>query len=181
VPRGPRVDARCRCEVRATRTYLEMISPADLRPARLADPTLHLDRLPVNDAARYRDLYAAVGAAYRWTDRLAWTDAEIAAHLSDPAIAVHVLGAGAHTAGYFELKRDADGAIEIAYFGLLPAAIGRGLGGHLLTLAVEEAWRAGAARVWLHTSTLDHPHALANYLKRGFTVKWREEYEVSPA
>ncbi len=34
-------------------------------------------------------------------------------------------------AGYYELRRDADGGVEIAYFGLLPEFIGRGLGGAL--------------------------------------------------
>ena len=44
-------------------------------------------------------------------------------------------------AGYYELRRDTEGGIEIAYFGLLPELIGRGLGGALLTSAIEEAWR----------------------------------------
>ena len=43
-------------------------------------------------------------------------------------------------AGYYELRRDTDGEDEIAYFGLLPEFIGRGLGGALLTSAIEEAW-----------------------------------------
>jgi hypothetical protein len=33
-------------------------------------------------------------------------------------------------------------------------------------------------RVWLHTCTLDHPAALANYLGRGFQVTRSEHYEV---
>ena len=40
-------------------------------------------------------------------------------------------------AGYFELQRDADDGIEIAYFGLFDEFTGRGLGGHLLTVAAE--------------------------------------------
>ena len=47
-------------------------------------------------------------------------------------------------AGYYELRRDKDGGVEIAYFGLLPEFIGRGLGGALLTSAIEEAWSAVA-------------------------------------
>jgi GNAT superfamily N-acetyltransferase len=67
-----------------------------------------------------------------------------------------------------------DGAVEIAYFGLLPEYFGRGWDGHLLTRAVETAWGLGASRVWLHTCTLDHPAALPNYLRRGFR-RVREE------
>jgi ribosomal protein S18 acetylase RimI-like enzyme len=164
--------------LRATRTFLEMTSPADLRPARIADPAVRLVAVETCEPAFYRQLYAAVGRAYRWTDRLPWSDARIAEHLSDPAQSLHVLYDGDRVAGYFELHRGADGRTEIAYFGLMPACIGRGLGKHLLTLAVECAWRDGASRVWLHTSTLDHPHALANYQARGFRVVRREEYEV---
>jgi hypothetical protein len=32
----------------------------------------------------------------------------------------------------------------------------------------------GARRVWVHTCSLDHPGALANYLARGFRV-FKEE------
>ena len=58
--------------------------------------------------------------------------------------------------------------VEVAYFGLLPRFIGQGLGGHLLTAAVERAWQRGAKRVWLHTCDLDHPAALPHYQARGF-------------
>ena len=82
-------------------------------------------------------------------------------------------------AGYFELRRDAAGDVEIAYFGLMHSYIGRGLGGHLLTIAVREAWALGPSRVWLHTSDLDHPAALPNYLARGFEFQKRESYIVT--
>ena len=79
-------------------------------------------------------------------------------------------------AGYFELRGDRVGGTEIAYFGLLPEFTGRGLGGYLLTVAVQRAWATGTERVWLHTNTLDHPAALPNYLKRGFRAFHSETY-----
>jgi GNAT superfamily N-acetyltransferase len=72
-------------------------------------------------------------------------------------------------AGYFELEKD-KGNVEIAYFGLLPQFIGQGIGGYLLTRAVEQAWQMSAERVWVHTYTLDHPNALSNYQARGFRI-----------
>jgi len=60
--------------------------------------------------------------------------------------------------------------VEIAYFGLVPQFIGRGLGGPLLTRTLEEAWKLGPNRVWVHTCTLDHVAALANYKARGMVV-----------
>ena len=50
--------------------------------------------------------------------------------------------------------------VEIAYFGLLPAFHGRGWGGALLEHALRRGFELGS-RVWVHTCTLDGPHALA--------------------
>ena len=60
--------------------------------------------------------------------------------------------------------------VEIETFGLLPEFTGKNLGGYALTLTIERAWRLtpSVRRVWLHTSSLDHPHALPNYHRRGF-------------
>lgn len=164
----------------ATRTYLQMSSPSALRPARVQTRGLSIVRDESGDPSLWRLLYTEVGRQYRWTDRLPWTDEEAAAYLADPAISLWVLRQGADVAGYFELKRYEDGAVEIVYFGLLPAYTGRGLGGHLLTEAVERAWSLGATRVWLHTCTFDHPSAIPNYLARGFTVFKTEQYEAAP-
>jgi hypothetical protein len=71
-----------------------------------------------------------------------------------------------------------DDSVEIAYFGLAPDAIGQGLGKHLLSYAVLDAWGMKPKRVWLHTCTLDHPAALPNYLARGFVPYRTETYRV---
>ena len=76
------------------------------------------------------------------------------------------------------MKRHDDDSTEIAYFGLLPEFLGRGLGKYLLTVAVREAWTGGACRVWLHTCTLDDKAALPNYVARGFRAFKRETYET---
>lgn len=153
----------------AVRTYLEMRDPAGLRAARVDGSNLRIERAYDCPPSFWRYLYTEVGREYGWIDRLPWSDDAIRAYLADPAVSLWVMWVRGTPAGYFELRRDHSGGIEIAYFGLLKQFIGRGLGGHLLTVAVEQAWAAGANRVWLHTNTLDHPAALPNYLKRGFT------------
>jgi len=162
--------------VEVVRTHLELRELAELRPARLPlEPVaLRLHR-PIR-AAEYRALYILVGERWLWRDRLIWTDAELDRYLSSSNIQVWTLNVGGATAGYFELRAPGDGAVEIAYFGLLPEYFGRGWGGHLLTRAVETAWTLGASRVWLHTCTLDHPAALPNYLRRGFQPVREESY-----
>lgn len=168
--------------MRVTRTYLELTSPGQFVPGfgHFADLQVARERAPT--PALYRMLYRTTGEAYHWRDRWDWTAAQIAAHLAQPEITLYVARRGASIAGWYELRRlPADGSVEIAYFGLFPDAIGRGLGKHLLSCAVRDSWALGATRVWLHTCTMDHPAALPNYLKRGFAAYRSEEYEVDSA
>ncbi|HEY7412356.1 MAG TPA: GNAT family N-acetyltransferase [Vicinamibacteria bacterium] len=158
-----------------TRTYLER-TEAPAGPAPAPPAGYRLERASGCPASFYRYLYAEVGRAHHWTDRLAWSDEQISAHLACPGVSLHVLGAQGVPAGYFELVRHDDGSVEIAYFGLLPGFLGRGLGRYLLEAAVARAFGEGTARVWLHTCTLDHPAALGNYLARGFRAFRQETY-----
>ncbi len=162
-----------------TRTYLEMTSPGDLRPASIAGPKPRIARLPDCTIDMFRFLYEEVGRAYRWTDRLSWNDEMVQGHLSTPGVSIWLLSWENQPAGYFELRAHDDDSVEIAYFGLLPDFIGRGWGKYLLTRAVQSAWQLNPRRVWLHTCTLDHPAALPNYLKRGFREVRQETYTVA--
>jgi GNAT superfamily N-acetyltransferase len=175
--------------MRATRTYLELRDPAALAPSHIERDGIRVDAIERCAPSFWRSLYQEVGGAYHWIDRLPWSDEEINAYLSDPDVSLWVLTVDGEVAGYFELCKtrssaaregNHDVSVEIAYFGLRPGFYGHGLGGYLLTVAVERAFVAGAQRVWVHTCTLDHPSALPNYLKRGFTIYRREEYEVTP-
>lgn len=150
--------------------YLEMTDPAQFRPAFLPDASgVLLTHWLKPDVERYRALYAAVGGPYRWRDRLLMPDDDLRAALHRPECSVWVLRVDGEQAGYFELVREGDSS-EIAYFGLLPGFTGRGLGGHLLSTAIGQAFEDGAARVWVHTCNLDAPAALENYKRRGFVV-----------
>ena len=119
-----------------------------------------------------------MGAEWYWHDRLEWTDQELATYLGRSDVRVWEATVRGESAGYFELRRHDDGGVEISYFGLVPPAIGQGLGRWLLEHAVREAWAFGATRVWLHTCTLDSEHALPNYLARGFAPFRTERLEV---
>jgi ribosomal protein S18 acetylase RimI-like enzyme len=165
--------------MQVTRTYLEMRAPSQRVPS--AEPAgARIERVEACPPSFYRYLYSEVGREFHWVDRLAWTDDEIGAHLGQPSVTLWVLFIGGAPAGWFELKRHHDASVEIAYFGILPDFRRRGLGRHLLTAAVSRAWESGAARVWLHTCTLDDPAALPNYRARGFTPYKEETYAVEP-
>jgi GNAT superfamily N-acetyltransferase len=148
-------------------THLELTDPAGLRPAAAPHAAVDIER--VHDPAVNRELYEAVGRDHQWTDRLPWTPEQWAGWSARVETWVATAADG-EPAGYYEL--DPQGRdVEIASFGLLPASQGHGLGGHLLTHAIRRAFELPRAeRVWVHTCTLDGPHALANYEARGMRV-----------
>jgi len=162
-----------------TRTYLELTDPAQFKSALGDFPEITLAHVPIPPPKLYRHCYRTVGEAFHWRDRWDWSDDQITEHLVDPNIQLHVATRDGNLAGWYELRRvPEENSVEIAYFGIVAAEFGRGLGKHLLSSAVRDAWALGAKRVWLHTCTLDHPNALPNYLARGFTPYKTEEYEV---
>ena len=76
-----------------------------------------------------------------------------------------------------ELDRRQEEEIELAYFGLLPDFIGKGLGSYLLDWAVETAWAHNPIRLWVHTCDFDHPGAFAVYQRAGF-APYEQEVEI---
>jgi ribosomal protein S18 acetylase RimI-like enzyme len=162
--------------VQVTRTYLEMLTPDELNQAVAPVRPPRIERIGECPVSFFRYLYAEVGRAFHWRDRLSWSDDAIRGHLATPGISLWLLSWEAAPAGYFELKRHDDGSMEIAYFGLLPEYFGRGWGKYLLTEATRRAWSFAPSKVWVHTCTLDHPAALPNYLQRGFRPVRQEVY-----
>jgi GNAT superfamily N-acetyltransferase len=154
--------------------YLEMLRPEDFRAGWSARPGLAFTQVahPCPDLNRF--FYTTVGAEYYWIDRLGWKHADWMRYLDRPTQETWVLSEHGAPAGYCELDAQDAGSVEIASFGLLPQWVGKGIGAHLLSAAIDRAWRFPARRVWVHTCTLDHPRALQNYLDRGFRL-FREE------
>lgn len=158
-------------DVEVTVTYLEMTDAAQLRPApAVAAEELSIAEAQVPSAELSRFLYEEVGRQWHWVDRRGWTLEQWQAWLEGAGVRTWLATHHEEPAGYFQLACDETGDTEIAYFGFLPRFVGRGWGGWLLTVAVQQAFWIGANRVWLHTCTLDHPAALPNYQKRGFRL-----------
>jgi GNAT superfamily N-acetyltransferase len=157
------------------RTYLELADPAAC-PRLPAPVGARVERVAECPPSFFRYLYVEVGRPYNWRDRLSWSDEQIRTRLADPAVSLHALTVSGAPAGYYELQRHPDAAVEIVYFGLLPEFCGRGLGKYLLGEAVASARELGAARVWLHTCDMVGPAALPNYVCRGFRPFRTETY-----
>src|SRR2546423_10939845 len=156
-----------------------MRSPEQVRPKH-ADNQFQIREKIEADWQFNREMYLRVGEQWRWIDKRPWTDQQWKEYASE--VRTFAAYFDDELAGYYELRAEAevqaapalDGrrGVEIAYFGLLPEFVGCGLGGALLTSAIEEAWRMSPtpARVWVHTCNRDHPQALANYQARGLVI-----------
>jgi ribosomal protein S18 acetylase RimI-like enzyme len=150
--------------------YLEMTGPGQLRPAQPPRVPVTIFQAEIPSPAFSRFLYTAVGGDWHWTDRLPWSPEQWSAWLDRDELETWVAYVRGTPAGYAELELQPGGQVELAYFGLLPDFHGQGIGGHLLTAATRRAWERATSRVWVHTCSLDAPHARANYEARGFRV-----------
>ncbi|MCU0235733.1 MAG: GNAT family N-acetyltransferase [Acidobacteria bacterium] len=159
-------------------TYLEMRSRPETE-AVPPPPGCAVERWAEPECAEYLELFSAVGGAWGWSGRLLMETSKLEAILLAATTEVHRLFCAGEAAGFVELDRSVPGQVEIAYFGLLPAFIGRGLGKFLLDWGIRRAWAGETARVWLHTCQYDHGGALAVYLKAGFRVAG-EQIEMQP-
>ncbi|MEO0494762.1 MAG: GNAT family N-acetyltransferase [Actinomycetota bacterium] len=117
-----------------------------------------------------RWLYRHVGEPWHWTDRHALDDDGWSAIISSPDYRHITCMSGGVPVGYCEYELQGS-SVEIVYFGLGTEVHGHGLGGWFLTEAMRHGFGYdGVERVWLHTCSLDGPHARANYEARGFTL-----------
>jgi len=157
-----------KCDKPEKTWYLEMLHPRELS-AKVLPPKTQLIRQEIPLPAMNRFFYHEVGMLWHWTNRLSWNGEQWRNWVEREALQTWMLLFQGTPAGYFELEAE-DTEVELAYFGLLPPFLGIGLGGGLLSAAVEKAWGMKAKRIWLHTCSLDHPHALKNYQARGFKI-----------
>ena len=157
--------------------YLEMASPAELRPSPARPAGFEVERTSMPAPELNNLFYTAVGRNWYWTDRLAWTEEQWLAWVDRPELETWIGYLGERPAGFFELERRPGDHVELAIFGLLPGFLGQGLGGALLTAAVERAWEMGASRVTVNTCSLDAPAALPSYQARGFRLVRTERVE----
>ena len=161
--------------IAAVVTYLEMRE----KPAAAPSGTVRLVPVERPGLDWYRDLYRAIGGEWLWTSRLRLSDEALAAILHHPDVAVFSAEDDRGTIGIVELDFRIAGEAEIVFFGLLRQATGQGLGGAMMTAALDEAWRPGVSRIWLHTCTLDHPAAVKFYRRQGFRP-YRRAIEIFP-
>lgn len=164
--------------IAAIATTLEMLSPPALAPAQRASAA-ELRLVAAPSLGWYRDLFRRIGEPWLWQSRLRLTDDALARLLHDPAVEVWAASADGADVGLVELDFRQPGACELAFFGLTMPWTGRGAGRQLMRHAIARAWAKPIRRFWVHTCTLDHPGALAFYIRSGFRPISRQ-VEISP-
>jgi GNAT superfamily N-acetyltransferase len=150
--------------------HLEMLSRDDLRPSERTATEFEIKRVEIACPEFNWFLHHAVGADFRWGGREKWGRQEWTEYVDRPQLETWVAYVKGTPAGYYELEKQEDGSVRIECFGLRRLFFGQGLGGGLLTKAIERCWEMDASRVWLSTCSHDHAHALQNYLARGFKL-----------
>lgn len=150
--------------------YLQMESPQALLAATAA-PDLEVKEAGVPQYRVNRFLYQLVGEHWQWQEKLSWSQQQWQDYAESGQLRTWIAYENGSPAGYYELEQQAGGDVEIKYFGLALPFIGKGYGGYLLSHALQSAWQMeGTRRVWVHTCSLDHPGALANYQARGMQL-----------
>jgi GNAT superfamily N-acetyltransferase len=154
-----------------TTTYLEMNDRSQVRPARSASVDFQLLRAELPCPELNRILYTAVGAEWWWYTRLPWDYSRWLAYVDRPELETWIAYAAGTPAGYFELERQDGENVEIAYFGLLPNFIGKGLGGALLSAAVSSTYSGSRRRLCRGRSSCPRrgaPEGARGPTERGF-------------
>ena len=153
------------------RNYLELKSLKDFKEAKKPSEDYSVELVNPKDFQLNKFFYKNIGKNCHWIDRLVWTELDWTKYISDQKLSTYILKNKDEIAGYFELLFNKDTKeAEIAYFGILDEYFGKKLGGYLLSESIKRSFAMGCERVWAHTCSLDHKHALRNYLSRGMKI-----------
>ena len=167
-------------EIDYTVSYLEMDEPPELVFKEEALPNTLLIKAKNPPVNYFLNLYERVGEDYEWTDKLFCKRDDVEKFLFDGSVEFFTFLIDGWTAGFFILDRRKTNICELAYFGLVPDAVGRGYGTHLLKLALKMSWGCCETnKVIVNTNSLDHPRAILLYEKMGFKcVRTKNEKRI---
>ena len=153
------------------RNFLEIKSINELSVFKKPNINLVLNKVDPPDFQLNRFFYKEIGKKHQWVDRLIWNDQNWSDYLNSSNVKTYVLKLNYDLVGYFEQIFYKDKTeCEIAYFGIIEEYIGKKFGGYLLSEAIKKSFYAKSNRVWVHTCSLDHKHALNNYISRGMKI-----------
>lgn len=149
-------------------TFLEMTERPE---ASLRQPPagFSLEAIENWDTDAFLDLYREIGWEWLWSSRLLMSREKLEAKLAAPHMRSWCPIHGGRRVGIVEMDISKPNETEISFFGLVPDAVGGGIGGWLMREAIDIAFaRPDVSRLWLHTCHFDSPQALPFYMHMGF-------------
>ena len=162
------------------RNFLEIYSLSDLK--KVENPSINLNLVETKDFQLNKFLYKQIGKKHNWLDRLNWSDQNWIQYVSQKNLYTYILKDNEDLVGYFELNLNEEKKeAEIVYLGILQEYYGKKIGAFLLSEAIQKSFSLNSQRVWVHTCSLDHKHALKNYISRGFKIFKTESLKVEIA
>jgi GNAT superfamily N-acetyltransferase len=109
-----------------------------------------------------------------------WSEKKWTEYLSNNFLKTYILKVKKSLAGFYELEYHKNkNEVELIQLGLLREYRGQKLGSLLLQHVLYESKKLKCNRVWVHTCSLDHRHALKNYIARGFKIFKQEHVYIS--
>ena len=135
----------------------------------------------LNEKKKYeinKFFYKQVGADHYWRDRLVWTDKEWLNYVSNNNFETWILKKNKEIIGFYEQEfHPSSNEVELINMGILKDNRGQKLGSTLLLHAISNAFNKNPNRMWVHTCSLDHKHALNNYIAKGFKIFKEEQID----
>ena len=120
--------------------------------------------------------YRQIGKNHFWRDRLLWSDNEWRKYINNKNLETGIMKINDNFVGFYEQEFHSDkNEIELIQMGILPEYQGKKLGSFLLKYIIQNAFTRDVDRLRVHTCSLDHKHALNNYLSKGLIIFKEEE------
>tara|TARA_B100000963_G_scaffold48374_1_gene36629 strand:+ start:209 stop:712 length:504 start_codon:yes stop_codon:yes gene_type:complete len=153
------------------RNYLHINSLRDLKERNKPSDDYSLSLIdPINFQIN-KFFYKSIGKNHKWKDRLSWSEEEWINYVSSKNVRTYIFKFKNDLVGFFELIFHYEkNETEIAYLGILEEYQNKKLGSYLLSEAIKKSFSNNMQRVWVHTCSLDHKHALKNYISRGMKI-----------
>ena len=107
-----------------------------------------------------------------------WSDKTWSKYVENKNLETYILKKDEDLVGFYEQEYHQDSnEVELINMGILKDFRGLKLGSLLLNHAIVSASRKNPNRMWVHTCSLDHKHALQNYKSKGFELFKKEEID----
>ncbi|MDC1096111.1 GNAT family N-acetyltransferase [Pelagibacteraceae bacterium] len=120
--------------------------------------------------------YKQIGIDHYWRDRLVWSDKEWAKYVAKENFETWIMKKNDELVGFYEQEfHPSIKEVELINMGILKEYRGKKLGSLLLKHSIKVATSKNPNRMWVHTCSLDHAHALKNYESKGFKIFKEEE------